>query len=419
MRRRSRLALKRHLAGLLSASAGIWNCTMHSTPLAPHARRNPSEAGRARTRARAPLLLVLALLPLTACARSASRAQPESPAAPAPSDPESTTMKASLKDRLTPLQYEVTQCSATERPFANEYWNHKAPGIYVDVVSGEPLFSSLDKYDSGTGWPSFTRPLETEAIVEHEDRTHGMLRVEARSRQADSHLGHVFEDGPGPKGLRYCMNSAALRFVHVLDLEREGLGRFLPLFPAELIEAERARRASSAPAAGDGAAAKPAQRETAVLAGGCFWGMEDLLRKLDGVLETEVGYTGGTTRAPRYEEVKKGSTGHAEAIRIDFDPTRISYEELLGWFFRIHDPTTANRQGNDIGSQYRSAIFYASEAQRATAEAVKRKVDASGKWKRPVVTEIVPAAEFTSAEEFHQDYLEKHPGGYTCHYVRD
>jgi peptide methionine sulfoxide reductase msrA/msrB len=375
------------------------------------------------------LALVLALVPLTACARDASRAPLESPSAPASSDPQSTTMKASLKETLTPLQYEVTQCSATERPFANEYWNHKAPGIYVDVVSGEPLFSSLDKFDSGTGWPSFTQPLETEAVVEHEDRTHGMLRVEARSRQADSHLGHVFEDGPGPKGLRYCMNSAALRFVHVLDLEREGLGRYLARFPAELVEAERARRASSAQGAqaavsagqqgSEPARAASAQRETAVLAGGCFWGMEDLLRKLDGVLSTEVGYTGGTTRAPRYEDVKKGSTGHAEAIRIDFDPTRISYEQLLGWFFRIHDPTTANRQGNDIGSQYRSAIFYASEAQRAIAEAVKARVDASGKWKRPVVTEIVPAAEFTSAEEFHQDYLEKHPGGYTCHYVRD
>ncbi|MET0283807.1 MAG: peptide-methionine (S)-S-oxide reductase MsrA, partial [Polyangiales bacterium] len=148
--------------------------------------------------------------------------------------------------------------------------------------------------------------------------------------------------------------------------------------------------------------------------------MEDLIRKIPGVLETEVGYTGGSTDKPVYEQVKTGRTGHAESVRVTFDPKQLSFSDLLEkWFFKMHDPTTANRQGNDIGTQYRSAIFVTSDAQRKAAEDVKKKVDASGKWKRPVVTEIVSAGAFTPAEGYHQDYLVKNPGGYTCHWMRD
>ena len=159
--------------------------------------------------------------------------------------------------------------------------------------------------------------------------------------------------------------------------------------------------------------------EIATLAGGCFWGMEDLIRKLPGVLDTTVGYTGGVTKNPTYETVKVGNTSHAESIQIKFDPSKISYEQILRFFFRMHDPTTPNRQGGDRGTQYRSAIFFHSDEQKQTAQKVKDEVDRAGKWGAKVVTEITPAKEFYKAEDYHQDYLEKNPGGYTCHFLRD
>jgi peptide methionine sulfoxide reductase msrA/msrB len=177
--------------------------------------------------------------------------------------------------------------------------------------------------------------------------------------------------------------------------------------------------AKAPPPATEGAAAVTS-RERAVLAGGCFWGMEEIIRKIPGVLETNVGYTGGSVPDATYNDVKTGQSGHAEAIEVVFDPATLSYAELLErWFFRMHDPTTANRQGNDIGTQYRSAIFYTSDAQRRTAEEVKARVDASGKWPAPIVTQIVEAGPFYPAEDYHQDYLQKNPRGYTCHFLRD
>jgi peptide-methionine (S)-S-oxide reductase len=161
------------------------------------------------------------------------------------------------------------------------------------------------------------------------------------------------------------------------------------------------------------------ETKTATLAGGCFWGVEELIRTLDGVVDTTAGYTGGGLDNPTYDHVKTGRTGHAEAVEIEFDPKRISYEEILRNFFRLHDPTTLNQQGNDRGTQYRSAIFYHDDEQRETAERVKREVDRSGKWPRPVVTEIVPYDQFWPAESEHQDYLQKYPHGYNCHYWRE
>ncbi len=261
-------------------------------------------------------------------------------------------------------------------------------GIFVDVVSGEPLFSSTDQFDSGTGSPQFSKPLEPNVTA-----MRGKSRVEVRSKNADAHLGHVLDDG------RYCIESAALRFVPAEQLETEGYGKYLALF------------------AGDSAALP---HEVAILAGGCFWGMEDLLRKIPGVVETDVGYIGGWLTNPSYGDTHKSQSGHAEAVRVVFDPSKLSYADLLEkWFFKMHDPTTLNRQGNDTGTQYRSEIFVTSDAQRDIAEQVKERVDTSGKWKRPVVTGISSAGTWWRAEEPHQDFLLKNPGGYSCHFMRE
>lgn len=293
-----------------------------------------------------------------------------------------------LRRKLTPEQFEVTQHAATERPYTNSYDQEFRKGIYVDITTGQPLFLSTDKYDSGCGWPAFSKPIDESLVKSRTDRSHGMTRTEVRSSLSDSHLGHVFNDGPKQLGgLRYCVNSASLRFIPEEEMAEKGYGAYLKLLNKQ-------------------------NMKEIYLAGGCFWGTEHYFKQIEGVENTEVGYANGITKNPTYEEVCTDRTQFAETVHIKYNPAVISLEFLLNMYFQAIDPTSLNQQGHDRGTQYRTGIYYTDDADLPTI----RKVMAEQQKKQvgPIAVEVKPLTNFYHAEEYHQDYLEKNPAGY-CH----
>ncbi|MCB0572059.1 MAG: bifunctional methionine sulfoxide reductase B/A protein [Phaeodactylibacter sp.] len=328
-----------------------------------------------------PLLLAFFLLP--ACAQQSSKENlTEFP--PVITDP-------AHYNELTPKEERVILHKGTEMAFSGAFHNYKESGTYICKQCNQPLFRSDDKFNSGTGWPSFDDfiPGAVKEIPDADGQ-----RTEIVCSNCGAHLGHVFfGEGFTKKQARHCVNSVSLDFV--------------PLFN----DAEKAQHPDNGiqPLSEYIKGKGYEKYEQATFAGGCFWCTEASFDLLQGAVDVISGYSGGKKDYPTYEEVSSGTTGHAESVAIFYDPAVISYETLLHAFFIAHDPTQLNRQGPDVGTQYRSAIFYHNDAQKASAEAYIKELEQSGKYDKPIVTEVAPYTNFWVAEDYHQDYFPNHP----------
>ncbi len=271
------------------------------------------------------------------------------------------------KKLLTSKQYYILREQGTERPFTSEYYDNHEEGIYLCAACKNPLFASNAKFDSGTGWPSYFKPYSSKSVNKSLDGSMGMSRDEISCQRCDGHLGHVFDDGPRPTGLRYCIDGDALLFTKNEKLKK------------------------------------------LIVAQGCFWCVEEIYEAIKGVKEVTSGYAGGNENNPSYKQVGSGSTGHAEAVEIVYDSLLVSYDDLLTVYFNAGDITQVNGQGNDIGRQYRSIIFYNNEMERQKANEYIAKLNASGQYSDKVAVEVVPYVNFYKAEGYHQDYVKLNP----------
>jgi len=283
---------------------------------------------------------------------------------------------------LSPDLYAVAREADTERAFTGTMWNSEAKGTYYCAACGYKLFKSTQKFTSSCGWPSFFEQLNKESITFKPDNSYGMQRTEALCGRCNSHLGHLFDDGPEPTGKRYCMNAISLDSVPD-SVANESKGNL----------------------------------ETIVLGGGCYWCVEAVYDNLQGVKSVYSGFAGGTVENPSYEEVCTGKTGAAEVVEITYDKSITNLDEIFKVFFTVHDPTTLNRQGADVGTQYRSAIFYKNEDQKKTAQSIIDELNASKVYSSKIVTTLEPFKKFYKAEEYHQNYYENNKDKPYCQFV--